>query len=74
MTNISDLKLNAGNFNMEAPSFLPAGDSPLLNSASFSSTKLSGGFFDNTANFRGAFGTTDWTAGWANFNPQTKAY
>ncbi|MEJ8757860.1 T9SS C-terminal target domain-containing protein [Pontibacter sp. H259] len=30
-------------------------------------------FFD-PVDFVGAFGTTDWTAGWANFNPQNAAY
>lgn len=30
-------------------------------------------FFDKV-NFRGAFGTTDWTSGWANFDPQNTAY
>ncbi|MBB6239513.1 hypothetical protein HDC90_004166 [Pedobacter sp. AK013] len=27
-----------------------------------------------TVTHRGAFGTTDWTAGWANFTPQTNVY
>ena len=27
------------------------------------------GFFDETATFVGAFGTTDWTYPWSNFNP-----
>lgn len=30
-------------------------------------------FFDKV-NFRGAFGTTDWTTGWANFDPQNTVY
>jgi hypothetical protein len=30
-------------------------------------------FFDKV-NFRGAFGTHDWTAGWANFDPKNTAY
>lgn len=30
-------------------------------------------FFTNT-NFVGAMGTTDWTSGWANFNPQATTY
>jgi hypothetical protein len=29
------------------------------------------GFFDQTATFRGAFGTTDWTTGWARFDAAT---
>ncbi|MDD2962908.1 MAG: hypothetical protein PHQ65_11850 [Bacteroidales bacterium] len=30
-------------------------------------------FFDHVP-YSGAFGTTDWTAGWANFNPQNTVY
>ncbi len=73
VTAIADLGLNADNFNLTAPNFLPTGSSSLLTSGSFSDSKLSGGFFDNVA-FRGAFGTQNWTAGWANFNPQTATY
>src|SRR5687768_5371031 len=35
-----------------------------------SSESLSNSFFDKVA-YKGAFGLTDWTAGWANFNPKT---
>lgn len=31
-------------------------------------------FFNKTTAFRGAFGATDWTNGWAEFNPVTAAY
>ena len=47
--------------------------SPLLNGASFTNAALSDPFFDQVS-FVGAFGTTDWTSGWANFNPQTTVY
>lgn len=30
--------------------------------------------FFNTVDYVGAFGTADWTAGWANFNPQNTTY
>lgn len=30
--------------------------------------------FDKTVAFRGAFGSTDWTAGWAEFDPINKVY
>lgn len=43
----------------------------LTSGASFSNPKLAG--FENTA-YRGAFGTTDWTDGWAEFNAITKVY
>lgn len=31
-------------------------------------------FFDKSVTFRGGFGSTDWTDGWAEFNPVTKIY
>ncbi len=31
-------------------------------------------FFDKTVSFRGAFGNTDWTDGWADFNPLNRNY
>ncbi|WP_262502323.1 hypothetical protein [Pedobacter terrae] len=39
--------------------------------AGASFTGLTG--FDVVA-YRGAFGTSDWTSGWANFTPQTNVY
>lgn len=56
-------------FNLSTPDFLPRNTSPLLSGADFNG--LSG--FD-VVSFRGAFGSTDWTAGWANFNPQNTSY
>ena len=48
-------------------------DSPLLTGASFSNPILNDPFFDQVT-YRGAFGTTNWAAGWTNFDPQTTAY
>jgi hypothetical protein len=31
-------------------------------------------FFTTAGTFRGAFGTTDWTDGWAEFQPINKVY
>jgi hypothetical protein len=53
------------------PNFLPAGGSILLSGADFTNTNLSG---MEVVTFRGAFGTTDWTSGWANWDPQNTAY
>ncbi len=39
----------------------------------YASTKL-GDFFDKTPTYKGAFGATDWTDGWSEFQPLTKAY
>jgi hypothetical protein len=49
----------------------------LTTGASFANPKFSepnrAGFFDNVS-FIGGFGSTDWTDGWAEFNPVLKAY
>lgn len=44
----------------------------LTTGASFTDAKLSTGF--DVVTYKGAFGTTDWTDGWAEFNPIDKAY
>jgi hypothetical protein len=50
-----------------------AGANNLNSGANFGDAKLAGGFFTSTA-YRGAFGTTDWTDGWAEFQPLNKVY
>ena len=61
--------LNANIFDpSNAPTLTAAG--ALLTGASFNG--LTG--FDATPTYRGAFGGTDWTAGWANWNPQITDY
>ena len=57
-----------------APVVLPTAGSPLLNGADYTDTKLQDAFFDKTPVYIGAFGTTDWTSGWANWNPQQTDY
>jgi hypothetical protein len=59
----------AANFGANSPTLLPTAGSALLTGADF--TGLTG---LQTVTYRGAFGTTDWTTGWANWNPQTSAY
>ncbi|WP_448518167.1 Ig-like domain repeat protein [Rhodoflexus sp.] len=56
-------------FDAGVPTMTPNTGSPLLSGASFQG--LTG--FENVT-FRGAFGTTDWTRGWAEWNPQLKEY
>lgn len=70
--NLSTLMLNAANFNLTAPNFLPQTGSPLLTAAS--AATLPNDAFFMSAPFRGAFGTVNWTAGWANFDPQNADY
>ncbi len=52
-----------------APTLIPAAGTPLTSGADF--TGLTG---FTTVTHRGAFGTTDWTSGWANWNPQQTDY
>jgi len=50
-----------------------AGANNLNAGANFTDAKL-GSFFEKTGTFRGAFGSTDWTDGWAEFQPVNKVY
>lgn len=50
-----------------------AGNSNLNSGANFSDAKLTGTFFTTTT-YRGAFGPTDWTDGWSEFQPLNKVY
>lgn len=45
----------------------------LTSGASFTHPKLTNSFFTTTT-YRGAFGATDWTDGWAEFLPNAKVY
>lgn len=56
------------------PVVLPLAGSPLLTGADYTDTKLTDAFFIKTGTFIGAFGAEDWTAGWANWNPQQTIY
>ncbi len=57
-------------FYSTAPNFLPAVGSPALSGVSFTGMNA---FFTATT-YRGAFGTTNWTTGWTNWDPQNAAY
>lgn len=64
----------AGNpYNYTAPTFIPSGNSPILTGADFTSANLQDPFF-TPVNYKGAFGNTNWTSCWTEFNPQTQAY
>lgn len=58
-------------FTLNAPKFVPQAGSPAMTGASFAG--LSNPFF-TTVDYRGAFGATDWTSGWASFSPKTNVY
>lgn len=66
----SDIMLTDA-YNNLSPNFVPMAGSPVLTGASFAATELTG--FTNV-NYRGAFGTTNWTLCWANWDPQNTNY
>lgn len=72
LANNTDLMVADG-FNLSGPNFRPSAGSPLLSGADFSWSPLTDSFF-TSVNYRGAFGSEDWTAGWANWDPQNTAY
>jgi len=57
-------------FYSTTPNFLPATGSPALSGSSFTGMNA---FFTSTT-YRGAFGTTNWTANWTNWDPQNASY
>ena len=65
--------IGASLISLTSPSLLPEAGSPLLSGASFTNTRLQDSFFTVTT-YRGAFGTTDWTSGWCNWDPQNTVY
>ena len=73
LTNVSDLML-ASPYNFTNPNFQPMPGSPALSGADFSAPNLNNSFIEQTS-YRGAFdGTNDWTACWANWDPQNTPY
>jgi len=55
------------------PNFTVVANSAAASGAEFSDAKVNVAFFEKVA-YKGAFGTTDWTAGWASYNPQVLPY
>jgi hypothetical protein len=58
-------------FDSDTPNVLPASNSILLSGASFTNSNLSG---MQNVNFRGAFGTMDWTQGWVDWSADLTTY
>ncbi len=56
------------------PNFLPTAASPMLSGAAFTDSKLANNPNITQVTYRGAFGTTNWMAGWTNFRPLTTNY
>jgi hypothetical protein len=63
----------AGNANAGKPDFTVKAGSIAAAGAVFANAKLADAFFEKVA-YRGAFGTTDWSAGWAVYDPQNLPY
>jgi len=57
---------------LTAPQLRPETGSPLFTGAAFTGP-LADSFYEPVT-FRSAFGSTDWTSGWANWDPQNTAY
>lgn len=55
------------------PTFTVKTGSAAETGAVFTNGKVTDAFFEKVA-YRGAFGSTDWTSSWANFNPQVMPY
>jgi hypothetical protein len=72
--NISDLQI-ASPVNLTSPNPIPSAGSVLLSGADFTDVLLSQPQHDiTTVNYRGAFGSENWLAGWTNFDPQNTVY
>lgn len=65
--------IGASLISLTNPTLLPEAGSPLLTGASFTNSRLTDSFF-TPVTYRGAFGTTNWTSGWCNFDPQNTDY
>lgn len=69
---VSDI-LGANLLSLTNPNFMPASGAFYLTGAAFTNSNLSSTFFTVVTHL-GAFGTTNWTTGWCNFDPQTTVY
>lgn len=68
---VSDLMIQ--DYSVNSPKFTLMNGSPLASGASFSDSYLMDSFF-TPVSFRGAFGSEDWTACWAEWDPMNEAY
>jgi hypothetical protein len=59
-------------FDLTAPNLLPASGSIALTGAAFTGAQTDA-FFEKVT-YKGAFGATNWTTGWASWTPKTNVY
>ncbi|NJN32937.1 MAG: T9SS type A sorting domain-containing protein [Saprospiraceae bacterium] len=73
-TTLTETTLNLTTpFDTISPDPRPKTGSTALTGAAFTDTRLNIPFFEKVT-FRGAFGATNWMAGWTNFRPDTSRY
>jgi hypothetical protein len=72
LQNTTDVKLTDP-FNLTSPNLIPLTGSPLFGMQDYSNPNLLDSFFTHET-YIGAFGTTDWTAGWVVWDPQNVSY
>jgi len=65
--------IGANLISLTNPTLIPPAGSPSLTGASFTNSRLTDSFF-TPVTYKGAFGTTNWTTGWCNFDPQNTVY
>ncbi len=74
-TTLAQVGLTGFSLSNPMATLIPASGSAQLSGASFtSSTKLTTNTFITPVSYRGAFGASDWTSGWANFDPINSSY
>ncbi|RZK67844.1 MAG: hypothetical protein EOO92_23885, partial [Pedobacter sp.] len=64
--------VSASSGRIGTPNFTVVAGSPAASGALFTNGKLTTGF--TSVAYKGAFGSDNWAAGWASFDPQTLAY
>lgn len=69
-----DMGIDPSAFLLGEPKFTPNAGSVLLTTAQWDNTPKADTFFNKTVTHVGAFGTTDWTAGWAEWNCHVVTY
>jgi hypothetical protein len=74
-TTLAQVGLTGFSLSNPMATLIPASGSAQLSGASFtSSSKLTTNTFITPVSYRGAFGASDWTSGWANFDPINSSY
>ncbi len=71
--NLQAIGISSINMSNPMTTLMPAANSNLLTSGSFTNARLQSTAFEKVT-FVGAFGTNDWTKTWTNFDPQNTDY